>query len=578
MLRKYSLLIVSTLLFNGFVRTQNINYNARITEFRADCESDFLSDEEFTWWGYLADNLSPESTTGCVQRSGSSDATATGTFVSVNRENTPAITLRGRLDAWEDDTGSRCTYNSGDDCRSIATVTESFPNPLEYISTVASFEVNGTNMGMTVVYSYLYAREELDEAVELTTGSSFQVSGNRPFWGCKGNWANVGSDCAASGTIGDNQFSAIRYNTSCQSQVRFRWRVSSQFNRDWLAFYDNNQLISRISGEINWTEFVYDIPADNRNHQLEWRYQKDGNGRSGLDRGFIDFIRFTNASTIDAGTIGGDQTITAGDDPGPLTDIVPFGSNGNVVNVTWQRSTDQQNWITASSGATPYNPGPLSTTTYYRRFVQDNCLLEATSNVVTITVEPALPIELSYFEVRNVNPQTNDLRWETRSERNNDYFEIERSQDGGNTFLPITRLPGAGDSREPTRYYFQDRALPAPSELYYRLKQVDMDGNFSYSNVSIVRMQTAPMMLTVFPNPARDLVNYRFTATGAPSVQLILYNLKGTIVKRITLAPNGSDSYAGQIPLTELANGLYTLSCLSDNGQQLGQKRVIVSH
>ena len=110
-----------------------------------------------------------------------------------------------------------------------------------------------------------------------------------------------------------------------------------------------------------------------------------------------------------------------------------------------------------------------------------------------------LPIRILYFDVRfNEKFDHVILDWRTASEKNNDYFSIERSVDGIN-WIKIGEVNGAGTSNIPVSYQYFDfdvfRGL-----TYYRLKQVDFDGEFDYSDIKLVNFQKAENL--VYPNPS----------------------------------------------------------------------------
>ena len=111
----------------------------------------------------------------------------------------------------------------------------------------------------------------------------------------------------------------------------------------------------------------------------------------------------------------------------------------------------------------------------------------------------SLPVELSFFNARNVNGG-NMLEWETLSEINNSHFEVQRSIDG-KTFETISLVSGAGTTADAQQYNFKD-SNPS-SVTYYRLKQVDHDGNYEYSNVvMVISRSLRTQELQVYPNPA----------------------------------------------------------------------------
>jgi hypothetical protein len=91
-----------------------------------------------------------------------------------------------------------------------------------------------------------------------------------------------------------------------------------------------------------------------------------------------------------------------------------------------------------------------------------------------------LPIELISFEGITKNGY-NHLFWKTASESNNDYFTIEKTQDGIN-FTPIANINGAGNSNMVLNYDYIDYNI-INTITYYRLKQTDYDGKYEYSNI-----------------------------------------------------------------------------------------------
>ncbi|HEY1038492.1 MAG TPA: hypothetical protein VGF30_03760, partial [Bacteroidia bacterium] len=94
-----------------------------------------------------------------------------------------------------------------------------------------------------------------------------------------------------------------------------------------------------------------------------------------------------------------------------------------------------------------------------------------------------LPIQLVYFTAEGLKNHTVQLKWQTASETNNNYFELQRSTDDLN-FTDIARIDGAGNSNTLINYKYIDEN-PIQGNNYYRLKQVDFDGNFHYSPIEL---------------------------------------------------------------------------------------------
>ena len=109
-----------------------------------------------------------------------------------------------------------------------------------------------------------------------------------------------------------------------------------------------------------------------------------------------------------------------------------------------------------------------------------------------------LPVELISFQVQKQNRSV-ELTWSTATEINNDYFVLERSVEG-RPFAEIGKVKGAGFSYENTDYIFMD-TNPGSGHNYYRLKQVDYDGSFEYSDVRSVHFEINGEDISIYPNP-----------------------------------------------------------------------------
>ena len=111
-----------------------------------------------------------------------------------------------------------------------------------------------------------------------------------------------------------------------------------------------------------------------------------------------------------------------------------------------------------------------------------------------------LPIELIAFKAQVVEKQVR-LTWETASERDNDFFTVERSRNARN-FEIVSTIDAVGNSQE-KQVYSLIYGQPNEGTSYYRLKQTDFDGSFTYSNVVFVQFDKYIQdALIIFPNPA----------------------------------------------------------------------------
>ncbi|MFK7772325.1 MAG: choice-of-anchor V domain-containing protein [Saprospiraceae bacterium] len=170
-----------------------------------------------------------------------------------------------------------------------------------------------------------------------------------------------------------------------------------------------------------------------------------------------------------------------------------------------------------------------------------------------------LPVELSYFEVKPMENEIVKLNWQTQSEENSDYFEIQRSQNESE-FENIGRIFSAGNSTEVNDYEFEDK-LPLLNQFsYYRLKQVDLDGKITFSNVKSVKMEREGK-LNVFPNPIKSNQTLNISYPNSNNLEKrvhIVNTMGGVVFQSILNNQNADDSYIFDLP--KLPIGIYFVS------------------
>ena len=171
-----------------------------------------------------------------------------------------------------------------------------------------------------------------------------------------------------------------------------------------------------------------------------------------------------------------------------------------------------------------------------------------------------LPVELTDFRVESTGGD-NRLTWQTTSEVNNDYFEVERSIDG-KTFHPIGQVKGNGNSNQLHTYSYWDQEA-FNWENYYRLKQVDFDGQFEYSQVVRTEQKQA---LRLYPNPTNGLVEMSSNFKDVRYVKVT--NMTGKTVEIVY--PNDTC-----LDLSHLIPGQYQISIHYHNGSALLSNKLI---
>ncbi|NVO83485.1 T9SS type A sorting domain-containing protein [Hymenobacter terrestris] len=145
------------------------------------------------------------------------------------------------------------------------------------------------------------------------------------------------------------------------------------------------------------------------------------------------------------------------------------------------------------------------------------------ANACAAVVPPVvLPVTLTKFETRHEAGAVR-LSWETATELNSAYFEVERSLDG-RRFEAIGRVKAQGSSSTVSTYTLLDQATPASTPLlYYRLRQVDIDGTVAYSGVRTVKVAGRPLVTEAYPNPVVGTLFVRLAEplTGAFTLRVL---------------------------------------------------------
>ena len=178
--------------------------------------------------------------------------------------------------------------------------------------------------------------------------------------------------------------------------------------------------------------------------------------------------------------------------------------------------------------------------------------------------EPALPVELTHFEGKWIEGTGNQLRWGTAWEQTNDRFEIQASTNAI-SFETIGRVAGQGTTTGAQEYAFMD-TQPQASITYYRLKQVDINSSFTYSQIIAVKsgLENQEATLVAYPNPTADLLHLQ---VNKPHVitETNIYSVSGTQV--LHQAGSSLSASVGLLPA-----GLYTVEVITATGQTIYQR------
>lgn len=179
-----------------------------------------------------------------------------------------------------------------------------------------------------------------------------------------------------------------------------------------------------------------------------------------------------------------------------------------------------------------------------------------------------LPIRLMDFAAKyDNNENIVDINWSTATETNNSFFTVEKTVDGEN-YSPIATVKGAGNSSV-AKYYTAVDPSPYEGISYYRLKQTDYDGHFTYSNPAEVNVVNTNR-IKLFPNPAGSTLN---VSCYSPSINtastLYIYDNAGRMLTSHTVTSTYSGMNTYQFDISELARGMYIVKIETSVGQAI---------
>jgi hypothetical protein len=184
-----------------------------------------------------------------------------------------------------------------------------------------------------------------------------------------------------------------------------------------------------------------------------------------------------------------------------------------------------------------------------------------------------LPVELLSFEATAVNNEYIKLNWSTATEINNDGFEVQKSTDGIN-FTKIGWVKGMGNTTNKQDYLFNDMEA-FDGVNYYRLKQIDYNGDFEYSPIvaATIRSNGGFQMADLYPNPARDIINLDLMMHNLGNIKYTVYNTIGQpVLVETGVMTKGKNTV--QINTANLPAGTYMLTV--EQADKVETKRFVV--
>jgi hypothetical protein len=184
-------------------------------------------------------------------------------------------------------------------------------------------------------------------------------------------------------------------------------------------------------------------------------------------------------------------------------------------------------------------------------------------NTVTVNVTGTFTVQFTELKARK-RGETVALDWGTVTEQNSSHFIVQRSSNGSNFEKEIGTVKAAGNSSSELKYDFVDVA-PLKGWNYYRIKQVDVDGKYIYSNTAAVNFEKGNGLMVIYPNPAKDQLNVEYTTERSGKLELQVIDSKGAVLMarkmNVTTGRN-----IESMNISSLSQGMYLLKYVDTDG------------
>ncbi|HJT73802.1 MAG TPA: T9SS type A sorting domain-containing protein [Chitinophaga sp.] len=280
------------------------------------------------------------------------------------------------------------------------------------------------------------------------------------------------------------------------------------------------------------------------------------------------FIRWIMTSGL---SVSGNDVSSTG--ASLIDDILISGSQATYV-------TGYKNKATSDTSLPVTGLSP-NTTYYYRVRASDGNYTGPNSNIITVTTlivaAPVFPTVLQSFSGVRQNDK-NVLQWTTATENNNLGFELQRSTDSLN-YSPIGFIPSSapgGMSTEYIDYGFNDYET-AGDKQFYRLNQVDLDGNSNFSDTILIR-SSKPDPFTIarlYPNPATGTINVMINTQVQEMTTFSITDMAGRR-RRQAIRELKTGNNIINLDITGLVPGMYYLNCINTSSGAVFRRKFIV--
>lgn len=319
-----------------------------------------------------------------------------------------------------------------------------------------------------------------------------------------------------------NSVDIIGTASGSSNTYAYKYTKEEDLNMYFRVIKDNIFSNTRTGGTGKHYAFSINIHEQGFVSDYNYFYVTGTNGMlfdyNGTDKSTIAL--WTAASGQDAHSSGTSVTVT----PDPLF-VAPNGCTGDL-NITDPLS--------------PIHNG--GTTTNIPSYILDDIFgtsRAGTHDIGAVVIgNTNLPVELFSFTAEKYNEKQAIIKWITVSETNNDYYTLERSNDGI-SFETIEIIKGAGTTNSLKSYITYD-LNPLRGLNYYKLKQTDYDGKYSYSQIVSLNFSDDGFIANIYPNPFNDYLYVDLQGDTNDDSLLSLYDMTGNLIIEKNISESGS--------------------------------------
>ncbi len=189
-----------------------------------------------------------------------------------------------------------------------------------------------------------------------------------------------------------------------------------------------------------------------------------------------------------------------------------------------------------------------------------------------------VPVEWLSFDVRGIS-NYHQLEWSTQIEFNSSHYEIYRRHETEEEYRLIGKVVSEGTSNEISNYELRDYDVALPGVYYYKLKQIDFDGGYDYSETVSIRVSDEELQtkLKVYPNPAIDELSIELDLKELSEVKISIWDANGKLVLKNALNRIlESGKHAEKLDVKQLDSGVYQMK-ININSESIYSKLIILN-